>query len=178
MTCIVGLRDGDRVWVGADSLASNGHIMWDMLDPKIFRNGDFLIGCSGSPRAAQLMQHAFSPPKKHADDDPKKYMATAFITELRDCFRSGGVCQKNNEVETVDVWTLVCFRSRIFHICSDFQIGERREGFDAIGSGEQFALGSLLSTVDKDPEHRVLLALQAAETYCTSVRGPFVIESS
>ena len=58
MTCIVGYKDGNDVWIGGDSLGSNE---WGQqiatAQPKVFTNGPMLMGCCGSFRLAQLLQY-------------------------------------------------------------------------------------------------------------------------
>ena len=50
MTCIVGLIDGRRVWMGGDSAGVSGLDITVRADAKVFRNGDFLIGFTSSFR--------------------------------------------------------------------------------------------------------------------------------
>jgi hypothetical protein len=52
MTCIVGLVDGGRVWLGGDSAGVSG---WDLTvraDRKVFRNGPYVMGFTTSFRMA------------------------------------------------------------------------------------------------------------------------------
>ena len=55
MTCIVGLIDGRRVWMGGDSAGVSGLDITVRADAKVFRNGDFLIGFTSSFRMGQLL---------------------------------------------------------------------------------------------------------------------------
>lgn len=41
MTCIVGLVNKGKVFIGADSLGSDGFTQQVRKEPKVFRNGDF-----------------------------------------------------------------------------------------------------------------------------------------
>ena len=45
MTCIVGYID-KVAYIGGDSAASGGDSVNIRKDPKVFRNGDFIFGCT------------------------------------------------------------------------------------------------------------------------------------
>ena len=64
MTCIVGLIDGNRVWMGGDSAGVSGLDITVRSDPKVFRNGDFLIGFTSSFRMGQLLAFRLRPPPR------------------------------------------------------------------------------------------------------------------
>lgn len=44
MTCVVAIRDKDTVYIGADSLGSNGVTGINRNDKKIFRYKDLVLG--------------------------------------------------------------------------------------------------------------------------------------
>jgi ATP-dependent protease HslVU (ClpYQ) peptidase subunit len=181
MTCIVGLAAAGKVFIGADSAGLAGLDMAVRADRKVFRNGEFIIGFTSSFRMGQLLAVKLAPPKYHPDVEPWRYMVEDFVEAVRRCLREGGFSKKADEVESGGHF-LVGFRGRVFHIESDFQVGERVEGFDATGCGESFALGSLLETGRRidllEPRDRVLRALKAAETFSAGVRSPFHIEEA
>jgi hypothetical protein len=68
---------------------------------------------------------------------------------------------------------LVGVGGRLFHFDSDFNVLELGWGFDAAGMGISVARGSLYSTIGAPPETRLRLAMEAAEQFTCSVRGPF-----
>ncbi len=177
MTCIVGLVDRGKVWIGADSAASDGHKIYARNDCKLFKNGPFLFSSCGSIRPRQLLAHKFCPPKRHPDTPLDQYMTTDFIDALRVCMSEGGVRKKKDEVESVEQYFLVGHKGRLFEVERDFQVAEPSLPFHATGSGEEFALGALYATRSWQPRKRLIAALEAAEAYCTTVRGPFHIES-
>lgn len=57
MTCIIGLENKGKVYMGADSASSNGYSINVSGNPKLFRSGPFLIGFTSSWRMGQLLQH-------------------------------------------------------------------------------------------------------------------------
>ncbi|MCA1571993.1 MAG: hypothetical protein LC798_17110 [Chloroflexi bacterium] len=69
---------------------------------------------------------------------------------------------------------LVAFRRQLWRTWPDYSITTARpSGYEAIGSGEGIALGSLYSTAGLETETRLRLALEAASLHCRSVGPPF-----
>lgn len=181
MTCCVGCVAPDRsVWMGADSAGIAGLDLTVRADRKVFRNGPFLFSITGSFRMGQLLRYALTPPAHPDALDTDYYMATTFIDAVRECFASGGYRRKDNGVETGGTF-LVGYRGRLFRVCSDFQIGESIDQYDAIGSGGEVARGALYVAnkpyLEFGPRDKLLYALHAAEQHSAGVRGPFHIES-
>lgn len=174
MTCIVGVVHEGDVFLGGDSAATDGRFgQMTRRDRKVFRNGDFVMGFTSSFRMGQLLAFEFSPPKPREGTDTMAYMVTDFIDAARARMKSGGYASIREGVEHGGTF-LVGFKGRLFHVFDDFQVGESEHGFDACGSGEDVALGSLWSTrALGDPGARLTDALRAAETFNAAVRGPF-----
>jgi hypothetical protein len=97
VTAIVGLVHAGGVYVGGDSGSSDGWRESVRTDPKVFRNGHYLMGFTTSFRMGQLLHHAFTPPAPAGRLD--RFMATTFIDAVRDCLKTGGFAQKTNERE-------------------------------------------------------------------------------
>lgn len=183
MTCIVGITNKTRVWLGADSAASDdsGSIE-TRKDPKIFKKGDFLIGYAGSFRIGQLLRYKFTPPKKgRGRVDIYQYMVSEWMDALRKVVKDAGAIKvEDNLEEMTGCSIMVAYKGRLFIIDEDFQVGEVTHPYAAIGSGAATALGSLYSTnkiITLKPEERIQLALEASSTFCTTVRAPFNVDS-
>lgn len=96
---------------------------------------------------------------------------------MRECFKISDAAKWQEEAEQCGTF-LVGYEGRLFKILDDYQIAESLDGFDACGSGELVALGSLYATrqsLAEEPETRIQEALQAAEKYSAGVRSPFRI---
>jgi ATP-dependent protease HslVU (ClpYQ) peptidase subunit len=177
MTCIVGVAHEGQVWVGGDSAGVAGHDVTVRTDRKVFRNGAFVMGFTTSFRMGQLLAVKLQPSRYHQEDDPWRYMVDSFIDDVRKCLKEGGFAKVENGVDRGGQF-LVGFRGRLFNVAGDYQVGEATVGFDAVGCGESFALGSLAETSALEPEERVRHALIAAERFSGGVRGPFHIEKT
>ncbi|HSK39301.1 MAG TPA: hypothetical protein VK943_06005 [Arenibaculum sp.] len=176
MTCIVGLVDDGRVWMGGDSAGVSGLDITVRADPKVFRNGPFLIGFTSSFRMGQLLNFRLKVPAQEPGTDVFGYMVTVFVEAARDCLKEGGYAQRNNDAETGGSF-LVGYRGRLFSIQSDYQVCEADRSFHAIGCGADYALGAFAASRQLPAEQRVRLALEVAETFSGGVRAPFRIDS-
>lgn len=176
MTCIVGLVEGNTVWMGGDSAGVGGYSLTVRADQKVFRNGPMLFGFTTSFRMGQLLRYALTIPEHHADVDTDKFMVTDFITAVRECLKVNGWAEKKDEQERGGTF-LVGYRSRIFRVCDDYQVGSALDGYDACGCGEDVARGALFASDQISGRDRVLMALHAAERCSAGVRAPFFVES-
>lgn len=180
MTCIVGLVDNDKVYIGGDSAGVAGYSLTVRADKKVFKNGDFTMGFTSSFRMGQLLNFKFQPPSLFNGNGIKKeiyeYMVTDFVEEVRNCLRDGGYAENKNGAESGGTF-LVGYENRLFSIECDYQVGEAANGMMAVGCGDDLALGSLYTTKDLDmkPEERIELALESAEKYSAGVQRPFYI---
>jgi len=175
MTCIVALMAQNRVYMGGDSAGVSYYDVTTRAEPKVFTKGPFLFGVAGSFRVLNLLHHKFIPPPIHTVD-LYEYMVTDFVDSLRETLKGAGVAHKDDEVESMgDAVFLLGLGGRLFSIGNDYQVGIPNDGYDAIGAGESYALGSLFSSKGS-ARKRILLALEAAEKFSGAVRSPFVIE--
>lgn len=177
MTCIVGYRDteNNRVVMGADSAGSTSYEIRIRKDTKIFKNGDFVIGCTSSFRMIQILRFSFKPPEV-GDKDIYEYMCTDFVDAVRESFSNGGYLYKSNEVEKGGIF-LIAYKDRLFCIESDFQVGEVYDTFNSVGCGDSYALGAMHVIKDRkmQAEKKVIKALESASYFSTGVRPPFNI---
>lgn len=172
MTAIVGIVHDGRVHIGGDSAGVAGWSLTIRADAKIFTNGPYVMGFTTSFRMGQLLRYALTPPEPTGELEA--FMATTFIDSVRETLKSGGWAAKDNEREEGGTF-LVGIHGRLFCVESDYQVGEAADGFAAVGSGEEVALGALYATARSRmaPRRRIKLALEAAERFSAGVRGPF-----
>jgi len=162
--------------MGADSAGVDG---WDLTvraDEKVFINGDFIMGFTTSFRMGQLLRYSLQPPFRHPDVPIEKFMSTEFIDAVRNCLKTGGFAKKTNESEEGGTF-LIGYHGRLLRIGGDYQVGESRQPFDAVGCGADLALGALhaIRSLNLTPKERLTRALEAAEQFSAGVRGPFTI---
>lgn len=178
MTCIVGVIENGKVFIGADSAGVSG---WDIVtrkDAKVFQRGEFLIGYTSSFRMGQLLRYRLNVPVQPEEMDVFEYMVTLFVDAARQCLKDGGFASRQNETESGGTF-LVGYRGRLFNIENDYQVGELTTPFNAVGCGKFYALAAMDAFWNSvaDPVERIEKTLQVVERWSDGVRGPFVILS-
>lgn len=175
--------------MGADRCVSYADRKLTLNHPKFLTfdidgiHGELMLGWAGMYKNIQLLQHTFQPPPHNTNKSVEAYLAVDFIDGLQKCLFERVIPTPNEEgVLNGYMGLLVLYSGRIFTIDGDFCLVESDMSYNAIGSGEGFALGALhaLSLVDVDDaltaEQQVLVALHSAEKYSNSVEEPFDVE--
>ena len=181
MTCIVGLkaRDGS-VWFGGDSLGANytGGCA-QRSDAKVFSRGPYRFGYTSSFRMGQILRYdAILPPPPGGEADLLRFMVCEFVPAVREALKSGAWAKTENGKEEGGFF-VVGLPGALFCVQSDYQVEVPADGYCAVGSGEEVALGALAATRSwRSPRRRVIEALKAAERHNAFVRGPFVVEQT
>jgi ATP-dependent protease HslVU (ClpYQ) peptidase subunit len=171
MTCIVGIADQGIIYMGGDRAASDGSSIVSLATPKIYIRDEWIFGYAGSMGVGQIMQIIDIPILKK-DDDPFMILRMDMVDSFKYMLDHNGITL-NDENET-DI--LIGCRGRLFEFSpTDWSVAEIKE--TAIGSGGNFALGSLYTTQEFPitPEFRMEYALNAAITYSPTCQGPFDI---
>lgn len=152
MTCIAAIVDEQgTVHMGGDSACSNGWSLSILKEPKIFINHGFLIGTSGTARTMQLLRYAFVPPDMPENTSIEAYMSTLFINTMRDVLKDAGAATKKDGKEQQDNFTLVGYQGRLFRIGVDYAVMESQTPYNAIGIGDDIALGVLFAMQPRVP---------------------------
>lgn len=178
MTCIVAAKnEKGEVWMGADSLGVCPSFRCSVRrDPKIFRNGSWLIGYTSSFRMGQLLMFNKLPEPPEKKEELFPFMVSEFIPAIREILEQGGFTKKKDNQEEGGCF-LVVHKNRIFKIEEDFQVAENLAPFDACGCGGDYALGAMYAMLDRrrKPEDMIQVALEAAQEFSAGVRAPFTI---
>lgn len=185
MTCIVALAVGNKVYLGGDSAASDDKsgLILQTVDPKVFKVGQYGIGFVESFRMGQILQYNWTPPIYKPTKGFKnldKFMRTKFVESVKEAYQEHGYGRFGQNTEEGDEGGIIIIAvqntGRIFIMDVDYHVSEVDVEYLAEGSGQQIALGSLYSTSTiKTPRKRVRMALEAAQKFIMSVRGPFTI---
>lgn len=183
MTCIVGMIDKENgcVWIGGDSLGSNGYTKSVQTQSKVFRNkifDDVIIGSTSSFRHIDLLKYSsdiFDEIDKYKKTPiDHEYMVTKAIPNIHRIFKNG--IYNENETDKGANF-LIGVRERLFEIQHDYSVLEPALGFSAVGSGYAVAMGSMFATKESEisVESKLVIALMAAESYACGVQRPFIL---
>ncbi len=177
-TCIVGYVDKKgNMFIGGDSAGVGGLHIRKRSDVKVFQKENMLIGYTSSFRMGQLLRYKLNIPKQEANRTDYEYMCTSFIDAVRDCLKNNGYLSINNNKEEIGTF-LVLYKSKVYRIDNDLQVGMYYENYDSCGCGECYALGAV-HNLDKKLDGKIIVrkALETAEKFSAGVRRPFVIIS-
>lgn len=183
MTCIIGYIDEKhkRVYMGADSCASNGFSKNSRKDKKIFKpesNDNFLVSFTSSYRMGQLLMYSDIFPTEEEIQANNleinhKYIVSVLIPEIQDLFINNGF----GDSKEGGIF-LIAYKDKLFKVESDYQVCEELSDYSCGGSGEYHAYGCLY-VLEKHKDIpiniKVHIALQCASHYCVGVEEPFYI---
>lgn len=185
MTCIIGIEHKGKVYVGGDSASvANSNLTIDAVTtPKVFVRDGYIMGYTTSWRMGQILHHCGrlpKPPCKPTIEELDAFMVKKFISRVRKIFEKEGFVLDREEIEHGSGAFLVGVHGRLYTVHTDWQCVHQIRGWDAIGCGEQFALGSLYATYackDWKIETRIREALKAAAYYSAGVIEPFLVRA-
>lgn len=177
MTTIIGIQGDFFAVVCADSrvteVDSDGTATQSMslkeMGFKVAQNGRWLMGVAGDVRAINILTHAFNPPTPPVNLRGRKldhFVTTKFIPSLRACFDSEGYSNPLTEGSTHNAEhssvIMAAVNGTIYVIDGDYSWLSDSFGVYAIGSGAQFALGSLATAIPTGGKVGLRTAKQAA----------------
>ena len=177
MTCIVGLEHKNKVYLGCDSVASDGYVKYAIHGSKIFTTGPLTIGYTSSFRFADILQYDLNLPLRTENDgDDRKFLVSVVVKTIREALSKGGFNHINNSKESGGT-CLIAYKNKLYKMQDDYSITKTDDGYDSCGSGSYFALGALAATQGKStpiflPKDRVKVAIEAAIKHCATVTGP------
>ncbi len=181
MTCIIGYTHKDKVYIAGDSAGIAGYSIQIRKDPKVFKNGNFIMGFTTSFRMGQLLMSAkFKVAKQKKNETDYHYMITTFIDAVIKTFTKGGYIKKENNAVEGGTF-LVGYQGKLYEVNSDFQVGEVEENFNSVGCGHDIAKGAMYvldKNKDLKPEEKLQLALETVSRFSAGVAPPFNVVSS
>lgn len=177
MTCIIGLKENNKIYMGCDSYLGGGN--WPttlMKQPKVIKIHNMLIGHTGFPRATQIIQYHLSIRTQNENEDDMFYLITVFADSVRKVFKDLGYSWVNSNHETLEDYFLIGYKNNLYEMHSNFQIVCSLDNYTCIGSGQDYALAAMCALDNLSPEKRIKRSLEITEKFCNTVKAPFNIE--
>lgn len=176
MTCIIGLAHEGKVYIGGDSMASDGYSKHATALRKVFRVGEFLIGYTSSFRMGQILQYHLDVRHQQDGETDERYMVVAFIEAVRKFLKDMGYSRIDSNQEEGGTF-LVGYRGRIYEVACDFQVNHYISGIAACGAGQDYALGAMIALDNLPPIERIQKALHISAQLSCAVHEPFYVET-
>lgn len=144
MTTIAAIQGDGWAVVGYDSLVTEDSRAFFLPKEsgKVGKNGPYLLGAAGDMRAINLVLHSLKPPYPNASDvgaKLDKFISTKFVPALKSCFDEAQYGEKGSQDSSV----IVVVNGSVYEVGSNYEWCRDREGLYAIGSGSDYALGSM-----------------------------------
>jgi 20S proteasome alpha/beta subunit len=167
MTTIIGITDGRTMVLAGDRVASDGMTNLLSLTPKVYRLGDSVVmGFAGSWRGGEIAVEAVNSLEVDGPDCNISDMTTAIAEAWREA-----------DFKNDDTSFLIGYSGQWFEIQSDLGHVEIWGDYHAIGSGSQFALGSLYTSVDSlTARQRIAVAFEASHKWTGTSESYNVVE--
>ena len=186
MTCIIGIKEKGKVWMGSDKLCSNGHTKHIFQQPKInyiYWNNkpEFLVGVTSfNPHVMNLFfcNNYFT--GEPLTNDPLKNIVNYLIPEIRKLLKDNDCYMKHEEGhQSIGSYFLISHKEKLFTMDPQFFVNESVENFVATGSGEEVAFGCLeiLNELSYTPEQKIEKTMKIVSKHISSVSEEFDILS-
>jgi ATP-dependent protease HslVU (ClpYQ) peptidase subunit len=175
MSCVVGVKRGGSVWIGADSAVtfSNGGQQVTNT-PKHFRVGDALVGGAGSVRFLQLVALEATAGVLPRLDYKGVCLFADWLIRLA---AENGCVDKDGDMQCA---FLVAAGDGLYEICENGAVLIPHDDYAAIGAGAGPALGYLWAAISSELSSKEVIrgALQVASLYHSTVRPPFIVHQA
>lgn len=180
MTVIVGVAREKTVVLGADSLTLFGSERAIRTVPKIFRLGPLLVGVAGSPRVSDVLRYAWLSGKPTVHDQETQSLAhdelvTLFVPWLRETAKTHGLLAVADGQDLLmghSILLIGC-RAGVFTVSPDFSVTTYADGYTAIGSAAEYALGAMHTVDGAAAREMVNAGLAAAAWFSVDVAPPY-----
>jgi ATP-dependent protease HslVU (ClpYQ) peptidase subunit len=192
---VAGVEVDGGVFLGADSAISDPSIV-DTGFRKIHRfltDDDgrigFAIGAIGSARASQVIEHWLDVLPPRAGVNPERWAVRELVPALRIVAEEHGPWHADEIGEETSgkssFYLMVAVKGALLTISDCYTVTRSPSKFAAIGSGAEFAIGSLTTTDELSklpdfagvlqPGNRIDIAIKAAARWSPTVEVPIDI---
>lgn len=171
MTCIVGMEHGDTVFIGGDIQGTGWNNKVVHTQPKTFTKNGVIFGYTTSYRFGQLIEHMIiDPVVPHEENEVYRWLITVLVPNIKKTMKDadwdkGGNC-------------LIGVKNQLWELQDDWSVLRTRNGYASVGSGYEYANGSLFTSVTSgrmlpgsrdDVVDALRMAVRAAGTFSPSV---------
>lgn len=176
MSCVVGVKNLNGIFMGADSAVVTDDHKGYIKEAKLFRKGDFIVGGAGLVKGISLVRYQKWP--ELGDMHIEEYMHNVLSHWIMRKFLKHKIATVEDEAITSPTDFIVGYKDRLFSIDSAFGVTETARDYVAIGAGYPYALGSLYSSKEINVKAKTHIALAAASEFSINVYSPFIFLST
>lgn len=186
MSVVVAIKEKGKIFIGADSQVTKGGTRVTLKNPnnyKIWRVGNAencLMGHVGNVRDAnvvRLMNNLVTDYNIYKNHIDYEFVVKKIVPDIVDELKEYGNIKDDKYVDFIDSSFLFAFRDQLYVIGRDRSVIEV-DDYVAIGSGEDQAIGSLLSTEGQSPKERIVKAIKASAAADIYVDYPIILSDT
>ena len=167
MSLVIGIKDKDRIVLGADKQVSTGDSK-DHTSTKIWPVAELpgaIMGSVGSARASQIIQYSNIIDKNLFDGEiSTDFVICSLAPTIAEGLKHNGINLDTKEEAVCEMMPnsfIFAYKDRAWLIWNDLSVTEL-DSYLAIGSGSDVAKGALFATKNKNPFERIVTAIDAA----------------
>ena len=182
MSVVMAVKQGNRIWFGADTQATRGGDRYNQLSPNDFKVMKFdngvLLSATGETVTSQIL---LAHPEWFTVDKEKgltkKHIVMKIIPKIYEMLEAEELLERGDKgtPPIMKCTLLLAYEDKLFEICRDLQV-IRYEDYQATGSGSN-AVNYGLSRIDKskDINEQLLRLLRISAKHDTNVSAPFIL---
>jgi len=168
MTVIVGLEYDGSVLMGGDIQGTGWNNKVIHTQPKVFKKNGVMFGFTSSYRFGQVLEHELPDPV--VPEDPTqvyRWLITVLVPNIHAALKSADADKCGN--------ALIGLKGQLWELQTDYSVLRSTRGFAAVGSGAEYAMGSVFTSLLDKPKtfsaHEEIIrnAIIAAGTFSPSV---------
>ena len=186
MSVVVAIKKGEKVYVGADSQVTRGGTRATLRNPhnykiwKVVNTDHCLMAHVGVVRDAnvvRLMDNLVTDYNVYKNHIDYEFVVKKIVPSIFSELKLAGYLKDEQYIDHIDSRFLFIYKNQLFSINGDGCVLEI-DDYVAIGSGEDQAIGSLLSTENDEPKARIVKAIKASAASDIYVDYPIVLTDS
>ena len=187
MSVVVGIKQDNKVYIGADSQVTRGGTRVSLSNPnnykiwKVKGVDNCLMASVGNLRdacAIRIMYNMIREIDLIKNSINFEYVVSTIVPKISQQLKEFGYIKDKDLFDGFDSKFLFAFKDQLFLIGNDGSVIEIDDCV-AIGSGECESIGSLLTTSKSEcPEDRIIKAIKASAAHDIYVDYPIVITNT
>lgn len=188
MSVVVAIKEGNNIYIGADSQVTKGGTRTTLKNPnnykvwKVDGAEHTLMAHVGNLRDAnvvRLMSGIIDDYDEYCKRIDYRFVVKYLVPEIIKNLRNANFLKGNQDdyLDFMESGFLFAYRDSLFSISTDASVIEV-DDYIAIGSGANEAIGSLLSTEKEDPKTRIVKAIKASAANDIYVDYPIIITNT
>ena len=182
MSVVMAVKQGNRIWFGADTQSTRGTDRYNQLSPHDFKvtklDNGILLAMTGETASSQFI---LAHPEWFTVDEKKgltkEHIVTKIIPKIYEALETEELLEREDRgtPPIMKCRIIIAYQDKLFEIARDLQV-MRSDEYQAIGSGSNAILYGLSKiNKNKDINEQLLQLLKISAKHDANVSAPFVL---